>query len=75
MLCEFVKRMNQQFLAKEQYKSLIRDFFLQHVFTVAEEVKGPLAKCLALYVEKMHEEIFFENLIYPEVDRMDTLSE
>lgn len=42
---------------------------------ISENVRPALAKCLALYVEKLHEERFFEDLLYPMITKMDHTDE
>ena len=42
---------------------------------ISENVRPALAKCLALYVDKMHEERFFEELLYPTISKMDQTDE
>lgn len=71
VLAEFIKRLNLQFLSKESYKNIISSFFSDHLFSISENVRPALAKCLALYVEKMNEERFFEGLLYPVISKMD----
>lgn len=39
------------------------------------DVRLALAKCLAIWVEKMREEKFFEDLICPQIEKMDSMSD
>lgn len=75
VLTEFVKRLQQQFMMKDIYKNKLREFFEKHIFTVEGDVRAAVAKCLGIWVEKMREEKFFEDLIYPQIEKMDTMSE
>lgn len=54
---------------------MIRKFFDNHIFEVDGIVRESLTRSLALYVEKMHEDEYFENLIFPKIDKMAELSE
>lgn len=62
--------MAKDFLSKNVYKKAIRKFFDTFIFVVDDSVREALTSCLALYVEKMHEEEYFENLLYPTIDKM-----
>ncbi len=59
VLTEFIKRLQQQFMMKDSYKNKIREFFAKHIFSAHGDVRGALAKGLAIWVEKMREEKFF----------------
>jgi len=67
VLTEFIKRLQQQFMMKDFYKGKIRDFFTKNIFIVHGDVRSSLAKAMAIWVEKMRDEKFFEELIYPQV--------
>jgi hypothetical protein len=55
VLTEFIKRLQQQFMMKDQYKNKIREFFKNHIFSSHGDVRIALAKGLAIWVEKMRE--------------------
>ena len=74
MLSEFIKRLTQQFLAKDEYKKVIRAFYDKFIFNSTDEVRSTLAISMAIYIEKMHEDSYFEDLIFPEIDRMKNLT-
>ena len=38
-------------------------------------MRPALAKCLAIYIDKMQEEKYFEELLYPTITRMDQTEE
>lgn len=38
-------------------------------------MRESLARSLALFVEKLHDEEYFEGLIYPHIDKMEKLNE
>lgn len=67
--------MTFQFLSKPTFKSLIQKFFDNNIFVVDGNIRKSLTDCLSLYIEKMHEEDYFENLIYPKIDKMADLNE
>jgi hypothetical protein len=75
VLGEFIKRLNLQFLSRESYRHTLRELFTDHLFSIPENVRFSLTACLALYVDKMHEERFFEDLLYPALDSMDATDE
>jgi hypothetical protein len=50
VLAEFLKRLNNQFLSKEFYRTSIKKLFSDYLFVISENVRPSLAKCLALYV-------------------------
>ena len=39
VLTEFIKRLQQQFMIKDQYRNKIREFFSTHVFTVEGTIR------------------------------------
>jgi hypothetical protein len=55
VLTEFVKRLLQQFMIKDQYRNRIRSFFTKFIFQTGGDVRSALSKCLAIWVEKMRE--------------------
>lgn len=75
VLTEFIKRLQQQFMMKDQYKNKIRDFLSRNVFTCHGDVRISLARAIAIWVEKMKEEKFFEELVCPQIEKMDTRSD
>lgn len=75
VLTEFIKRLQQQFMMKDQYKNKIREFFQKNIFSSHGDVRMALAKGLAIWVEKMREEKFFEELICPQIEKMDSMSD
>ena len=64
VLSEFIKRLNNQYLSRESFKQTIRAIFSDNLYTIPEAVRPSLARSLALYIDKMHEERFFEDLLY-----------
>lgn len=54
---------------------MIQKFFDNNIFIVDGIIRKSLTDCLSLYIEKMHEEDYFENLIYPKIDKMADLNE
>lgn len=74
VLTEFIKRLQQQFMMKEGYKTKIREFFAKNIFVTHGDVRNAMAKGLAIWVEKMRDEKFFEELILPQIEKMDSLS-
>ena len=60
--------MSKDFLSKPVYRKIIRRFFDTFIFVVDSSVREALTHCLALYVEKMQEEEYFEALVYPSID-------
>ncbi len=55
VLTEFIKRLQQQFMMKDQYKNKIREFIKNSIFITHGDVRSALAKALAIWVEKMRE--------------------
>ena len=53
VLKEFIKRLQQQFMMKDQYRVLVRQFFTEYLYIENDAVRTALAKCLALWVDKM----------------------
>ncbi len=54
-------------MMKDQYRNKIREFFATNIFTSHGDVRNSLAKAMAIWVEKMREEKFFEELILPQI--------
>jgi hypothetical protein len=59
VLTEFIKRLQQQFMMKETFKTQIRQFFTDNIFTIEGAIRESFARCLAIWIEKMREEQFF----------------
>ena len=75
MLAEFIKRMNKEFLSRAHYREIITGLFRDNLFAISERVRPALAKCLSIYIDKMQEEKFFEELLYPTITKMDETDE
>ena len=51
--------MSKDFLNKGVYRETIKELFSENLFVISERVRPSLAKCLAIYIDKMGEEVFF----------------
>ena len=50
VLTEFIKRLQQQFMMKDHYKTKIREFLSRNIFTSHGDVRISIARAISIWV-------------------------